>query len=60
MSMIRKIKRSVARYNIAQQDIDIFGKYAPKEVMVRDKYTKKPHREKVQKSFFARSWRAYL
>lgn len=65
MTMIRKIKRSVARYNIEQQDIDIFGKYAPKETIVRGGcidgvYTKKPHRATVSKSFFARSWRAYL
>lgn len=60
MSMIRKIKRSVARHNIEQQDIDIFGKYAPKETMIRGGYTKKPHRESIQRSFFSRSWRAYL
>lgn len=57
--MIRKIKRSIARYNMQQQDIDIFGKYAPKEVLVQKGYSNKPHRETVQKSFFARSWRAY-
>lgn len=59
MSMLRKIKRSVARYNIEQQDIDVFGKYSPKETLVRNKRTGKMERREVNKSFFARSWRAY-
>lgn len=60
MTMIRKIKRSVARYNMEQQDLHFFGKYAPKETLIRGGYTKKPHRESIQRSFFSRSWRAYL
>ena len=60
MTMLRKIKRSVARHNMEQQDIDIVGKYAPKETLIRGGYTKKPHRESIQRSFFSRSWRAYL
>ena len=59
-SMIRKIARSTARHNMQQQDIDIFGTYAPKTAMVRNGRTgKMERRDNVQKSFFARSWRAY-
>lgn len=59
-SMIRKIARSTARHNMQQQDIDIFGKYAPKTAMVRNSHTgKMERRNNVQKSFFARSWKAY-
>lgn len=59
-SMLRKIARSTARHNMQQQDIDIFGKYAPKTVMVRNGRTgKMERRDNVQKSFFSRSWKAY-
>lgn len=47
---MRKIRRSVARYNIKQQDIKIFGKYAVVNVNGKN----------VLKSFFARSWRSWL
>ena len=58
-SMLRKIARSTARHNMQQQDIDIFGKYAPKTAMVRNRTGKMERRDNVQKSFFARSWKAY-
>ena len=59
-SMLRKIARSTARHNMQRQDIDIFGKYAPKTAMVRNRRTgKMERRDNVQKSFFARSWKAY-
>ena len=59
--MLRKIARSTARHNMEQQEIHIFGKYAPqKDVLVRSKRTGKLERKDVMKSFFARSWRAYL
>lgn len=59
MTMLRKLKRSIARYNIGQQGIDIFGKYSPKEMPVLNKRTGKFQREEVQRSFFARYWRVY-
>lgn len=57
--MLRKIKRSVARYNIAQQDISIFGKYSPVTTKVYNKRTGKKSFRDVNKSYFSRVWRAY-
>lgn len=57
--MVRKILRSIARSKMQQQEIDIFGKYAPKEVMVRNKRTGKFEMRNLQKSYFSRSWRAW-
>ena len=57
--MMRKLKRSAARHAMEQQQIDIFGKYAPKKVPVRNKRTGKFQYEEVNKSFFARSWRSW-
>lgn len=59
--MFRKIKRSIARHNIEQMDISIFGKYGTKnDVPVRNKRTGRIERKDMTKSFFSRNWRAYL
>ncbi len=58
--MLRKIARSVARHNIEQMDISIFGKYSPREALVKNGRTGKFEYRDVQKSFFARSWRSYV
>ena len=57
--MIRKIKRSVARYNLYNQDIPIFGKYAPVKTKVYDKRKRKIVEKEVQKSYFSRIWRSW-
>jgi len=57
--MLRKIKRSIAKYNLKQQDISIFGKYSPATALVKDKYTGNVSYQEVMKSFFSRVWRAY-
>ena len=48
------------QYMEVWEDMDSFGKYAPKEVTVFNKRTKKNQRKQVQKSYFSRSWRAYV
>ena len=58
--MLRKIRRSIARYNLQQQDIPLFGKYAPKEVRVKQGKRNVWKTQTMQKSYFARSWRAWL
>ena len=59
--MLRKLRRSVARHRmVEEQDLKLFGKYAPKTAKVWDKRKKKfVLRDDVQKAYFARSWKAY-
>ena len=57
--MLRKIRRSVARYNLQQQDIKIFGKYSPVTAKAFDKRTGKESYCDVNKSYFSRVWRTY-
>ena len=57
--MLRKIKRSIAKYNMKQQDISIFGKYSPVTVLVKDRRSGKMSYREVMKSYFSRAWRAY-
>lgn len=57
--MLRKIRRSVARYNLEQQDIHIFGKYSTETVKMLDKRTGKESFKDVQKSYFSKVWRAW-
>lgn len=58
--MVRKIKRLIARHNLAMQEISIFGKYAPAKISKFNKRTKKMQEQNSQRSFFARVWRSYL
>lgn len=57
--MLRKIKRSIARHNMEQQEISIFGKYSPATVLVKDGRSGKMSYQEVMKSYFSRAWRAY-
>ena len=50
--MLRKIKRSIARHNMAMKGISLFGKYTVVEANGK--------KRKDTKSFFARKWREYL
>ena len=56
--MLRKIRRSVARHNLQQQDISIFGKYSPVTVLTKDKRTGKYSYKEVMKSYFSKVWRS--
>lgn len=58
--MLRKIRRSVAKANIQNQDISLFRKYAPSKKYVFDKRKKKMVEKECYRSFFARNWRAWL
>ena len=58
--MLRKIKRSVARYNIMQQEIPIFGKYGKSTVKKLNKRPGKFEEQERLRSYFARSWRSWL
>ena len=58
--MLRKIRRSVARYNIKQQDISIFKKYGKSTVKKLNKRTGKIEEQEKMRSFFARAWRTWL
>ena len=58
--MIRKIKREMARKNMRDQEISIFKKYARGTTRVFDKRKNKFVEKSMMKSFFARSWRAWV
>lgn len=58
--MLRKIRRSVARHNLAEQEISIFGKYTTETVKVFDKRTGKESYKDVRKSYFSKVWRSWL
>ena len=61
--MIRKIARSVARYNLQQQDIKTFGMYGTqKDVLIAEGRGKKKHYRIGDKrvSYFAKAWRSWL
>ena len=58
--MIRKIKRSIARHNLAMQEIPIYGKYSLAEGMRYNKRCKKYTKQEWQRSYFARVWRSWL
>ena len=60
MTMLRKIRRSVARHNMEQQDIHIFGKYTTTTEKKKVGRLNKYKEDTVQKSFFSKAWRAYL
>lgn len=61
MSMLRKIRRSVAKYNIRNtEDTGIFGKYALTQAKVWDKRSKRfVNKDDVAKSYFSRAWRGW-
>lgn len=59
MSMLRKIRRSVARFNLKQQDIHIFKMYTTCSGRKWDKRKKKFVEEDMSKSFFSKAWRDY-
>ena len=58
-SKVRSLARGIARYNISQQDIPIFGKYTQQKGLVRKGKSKKYRTDWIRKSYFSRSWRAY-
>ena len=58
-SKVRSMARGIARYNIGQQDIPIFGKYTQEQGLVRKGKSKKYKLDWVKKSFFSKQWRAY-
>lgn len=59
MTMLRKIRRSVARYNMQQQDIHIFGMYTTKEELKKCGRLNKYKLDTASKSFFSKAWRGY-
>ena len=60
MSMLRKIRRSVAKYNIRNtEDTSIFGKYMEVPAKVWDKRKKRFVDGYVSKSYFSRVWKSW-
>ena len=59
MTMLRKIRRSVAKYNMQQQDIHFFKMYTTCEAKKWDKRKKKFILTDMSKSYFSRAWRGY-
>ena len=57
-SKVRSLARGIARYNIQQQDIPVFGKYAKGDI--RKSYRGKMRKVETMRSYFARSWRGWL
>ena len=57
-SKVRSLARGIARYNITQQDIPVFGKYA--SGMIKRSYKGKMRNVECLRSYFARSWRSWL
>ena len=56
--MLRKLRRSVARHNMEQQDIHIFGKYSLKTMKVPNRNGNLEEQD-VMKSYFSLNWRAW-
>ena len=57
-SKIRSLARGIARHNIQQQEIPLFGKYAKGEI--KKSYRGKMRKVETMRSYFARSWRGWL
>lgn len=60
MTMLRKIRRSVAKFYIHNEETSLFKKYAPSVKKTWDKRKKKMVEKPCQRSYFARVWRSYL
>ena len=63
MTMLRKISRSVAKYNLQQQDIKWFGMYGTKKnVLIAEGRGRKKHYRIGDKkvSYFSKAWRSWL
>lgn len=63
MSMIRKIARGIAKYNLHQQDIKWGGMYATqKDVLIAEGRGRKKHYRIGEKrvSYFSKAWRSWL
>ena len=57
-SKVRSLARGIARYNIQQQEIPVFGKYG--KDMIKRTYRGKMRNVETMRSYFARSWRGWL
>lgn len=57
-SKVRSLARGIARYNIGQQEIPVFGKYS--RGMIKRSYRGKMRNVETMRSYFARSWRGWL
>lgn len=57
-SKVRSLARGIARYNIQQQEIPLFGKYVKSEIQKSQRG--KMRKVETMRSYFARSWRGWL